>query len=251
MHFFKLIHIGGAMTWGDLRGFLKIMQLYAPSAYLHFVKLMLALRTPRDAGRNAIPLLRETLKELTASKIDFKDVFPRHHIVLKYIELLQQDFQNQGVPFLMQLYALIKKNIYRDESPAATPLNEETLLVYLDFITISLKSEVETEMSWYKHKQEHKHLVTKAEQLSAEKSELEERLFHSSATEAAASSSSVKDRPASPATTARNLIRLSTIFDKMGAALGDMRESLSAAMDSFLATQPVDDCESDPKLSSS
>lgn len=166
-----------------------------------------------------------------------------------YIELLQHDFKNQGVLFLLRLYALIKKNIYRDESPAATPLNEETLLVYLDLITTALTSDVEAEMDWYRQKQKLNDLVTNATQISSEKNELEERLFHSRAIEAAASSC-VKDRPASPATIARNLVRLSAIFDKMDVVLGDIMESLSVAVDSFLATQSGDDLKSDSKLSS-
>ncbi len=50
-------------SWSELLGFLKVTQLYAPSAYSPFVKLMLALRTPQEARQQAISLLRETLEQ--------------------------------------------------------------------------------------------------------------------------------------------------------------------------------------------
>ncbi len=234
-------------TWDELRGFLKIAQLYAPPAYSSIVKVMTALRTPQEARQNAIPLLHTTLEQLIAANIDFKGAFPKHKIMLGYINLVHEDFENQAIQFLMQLYALIKINIYKGESPAKARLKEEDLLAHLDIITASLIAEVVAEMDSYREIQMFKTLTAKSRQLLYKKNEPHDRL--SQPRETSTDTPSAAERPASPATTARNLVGLGAIFDKMGAALKDVKSGVTDAMLSSLPSLPDSDSETDDRAS--
>ena len=205
---------------------------------------MLALRTTQEARRDAIPLLRETLKQLIDSQVDFLSIFSKHKQLFIIVNLVQQDFETQAIPFLMRLNALMKSNIYRHESPDKVLLREEDLLSHLNLITNSLESGIKSEMLVYPSRQTIDRLFVGAERLSAEKRQLDARL---SRVRAEGTASSAEDRPASPETTARNIARMRGIFNNMRAAFDNIERNLDELADIDDELEPnSDDTTSNP-----